>query len=102
MLHRHDNCIKENEEGNSILKVSMIHQVEKDLLAILRLIDLDPELLALSNFLDLDPRPLLLSHKHVSEFLLLFDGVEVINNHTNEEVNNELRANNHKSHEEDD
>ena len=55
MLHRHNNGIKENEEGNCILEVSMIDHLKEELLAILWLVDLDPELLALSNLLDFNP-----------------------------------------------
>ena len=84
MLHRHHNSVHQDEKGNRIFEVTVIHHVEEDSLAVLRLVDLDTKLLALSNFLDLNPRTLLLCDEHIAELLLFFDCIKVVDNHTHE------------------
>ena len=96
VLHSHHHCVRKNEEGYGKLEILVVDHVKEDLLAALGLIDLNFELLALAYFLDLDPGLLVVGDEHASEFLLLFDLVKVVYDDSNEQVDDELAADDHK------
>jgi hypothetical protein len=58
------------------------------------------KLLCLGDLLDLNPTALVLSDEHIVEFLLLLDRLEVIDDDTDEQVDDELTADDHKNDEE--
>ena len=74
----------------------MINKLKECIGTTFRLINLDSECLSLSDFLNVDPAPLLFGDKHVSELFSFFDGVEVVNDDTNEEINDELTSHDHE------
>lgn len=61
-----------------------------------RLIDLHLKALAQADLLDFYPALLLLGDEHVSKLLLLLDCVEVIDDDTDEEIDNELATHYHE------
>jgi hypothetical protein len=66
------------------------------------LIDLHLQRLPEANLLDFYPAFLLFGDKHIPELLLLLDCIEVIDDYSDEEVDNELAAHHHKREEESD
>lgn len=99
MLVSHEYRVQQDEEGDGLLKVPVIDKLEERISTAFWLVDLDSESLSLSDLLDVDPASLLLGDKHVSELLSFFDGVEVVDDDTYEEIDDELTSNNHEGNE---
>jgi len=57
---------------------------------------------AQADLLNFNPAFLLFCNKHITQFFSLLNCVEVVNDHTNKQVNDELASNNHEGNEEDD
>lgn len=64
----------------------------------LRFNDLLTEFLGLSNLLDFNPAALVLSDEHVVKFLFLLNRLEVVDDDADEQVNDELAADDHENH----
>lgn len=103
VLHGHENGVDANEEGDCVLEPLVLHQLEEVLACgISRLVNLGSQILHVPDLLDFDPTFLLLRDKHVSQFFSFFDGIKVVDDYTNEQVNNKLTSNNHERDEVDD
>lgn len=63
------------------------------------LINFHFKFLSLANFLYLNPHALFLSYKHIVQFFLFFNSVEIIDNDSDEQIYYELTANNHEYYE---
>lgn len=80
----------------------MIDHLEEIKSEALRLVYFPPQLFALSNLLDLYPHSLFFCNKHVIELFLFFDCVKIVNNDTNEKIDDELTTDDHENNEIDD
>ena len=54
---------------------------------------------SLANFLSVNPLSLALSNEPWAKFILFFDFIKVINNNTNEQIDNKKWADNHETNE---
>lgn len=66
----------------------------------LRRLNLYLERFGLADLLNLYPATLLLCDEHIVKFFFLFNRLEVVNDNADEEVDNELTANDHEDDEE--
>ena len=102
MLQGHHEGVHEDEKSDCSLEVFVVHQSEEVPSCTRRLNYLLLELLSLPNSLNFDPASLMLSDEHVSELFLLLDVVEVVDDHSHEEVDDELGADYHEGNKVDD
>lgn len=73
-----------------------VHNESKEILPeVFRLLDLGFQCFLLANLLVDEPLSLILSNVGTSQLLLLFDLVEIVDNHSNKHVHNEERPSNH-------
>jgi len=102
VLNGHKNGVCKDEECDGVLEVLVLDQLVEIVVAASWLVNLDFESLALSYLLYLNPLALILCYKHIVEFLFFLDGLEVVDDDSHEQVNDELRTDNHESDEEQD
>jgi hypothetical protein len=96
VLYRHHNRVQENKENYRVLEVTVVDQLEEWLFKAFRLLNFNKEFFPLTDFLDFNPTPLLLSYKHIAQLLFLLNCIEVVNDHTHEEINNKLATHDHE------
>ena len=99
LLRCHHACVGYNEHHNESLKIRILDKPEEFLPPICWFVNFGFQRLVETNLLHLYPRLLLLRDEHISKLFFLFDRVEIVNDDSNEQVNNKLRAYDHKGYE---
>jgi hypothetical protein len=84
VLGGHEDCVQNNEKGYGIFKVLVLHQPIEENLNSFRVVNFLSELLSLSNFLDFDPLSLVFCYKQISKFFFFLDGIEIVNDDSDE------------------
>jgi len=99
VLDSHDDGVENNKEGDRVVESLVVHEPVEVVLAASRHFSFPSKLFALSDLLNFNPASLVFCHKLVAELFLLLNRVEVVNNHSYEQVDDELASNNHEGDE---
>jgi hypothetical protein len=98
MFDSHDDSVGNNESCYGKFKVCMINK-SKEITIYAGWFQLfSSKLFTLSYPLDFNITSLVFCNKHVSEIFSLFNRIEIVNNNSNKQINNELTTNYHKCH----